>query len=405
MLGKKPPSVMQASVGSAYIEPPENGTDGSPANDKDQNQEIDRLRAEIAMEMKGKQTIDWTNNELTKSVMNMEKNILTLEGGNLEVDDNDVKQKFENQKQLNTQLEEQQKWLEDELEEIKLKIQNDKSHPLPDMLLNWDNLSEVEMKRLVMQLEKTRNDLKSDNREMEYRLDMEGQEFHRHNEFRKAYRAEVKGLTRTLDQLQKHGATQGVPWPGLPGNNINAVPFSGGTSGGIGDMPTPGGYMPGTYPPSRKFTEIVTSPTASRKFSGFSPPPGRKMMNSRSPSPNKSPVKNRKVAQDIPKFNPKLGAPRKTAGVRNLPKIEGKSARKEGQGSPERRRRNGDRKREGSRKGRESREEERKKAEEEFEDDEDSESLAMSAMRKSTSSLGLTDLDPVSESPQEENED
>ena len=28
------------------------------------------------------------------------------------------------------------------------------------------------------------------------------------------YRAEVKSLTRTLEQLQKHGATLGVPLPG-----------------------------------------------------------------------------------------------------------------------------------------------------------------------------------------------
>ena len=38
------------------------------------------------------------------------------------------------------QLMEQKRWLEHELEEIKLKIQNDKSHPLPDMLLDWDSL-------------------------------------------------------------------------------------------------------------------------------------------------------------------------------------------------------------------------------------------------------------------------
>ena len=28
----------------------------------------------------------------------------------------------------------------------------------------------------------------------------------------------MKSLTRTLEQLQKHGATIGVPLPGLPGN-------------------------------------------------------------------------------------------------------------------------------------------------------------------------------------------
>ena len=35
---------------------------------------------------------------------------------------------------------------------------------------------------------------------------------HHHNP---RYRAEVKSLTRTLEQLQKHGATLGVPLPGI----------------------------------------------------------------------------------------------------------------------------------------------------------------------------------------------
>ena len=70
----------------------------------------------------------------------MERNVLAMEAGNHETDDSDAKQKYEGQKQLNIQLMEQKRWLEHELEEIKLKIQNDKSHPLPDMLLDWDSL-------------------------------------------------------------------------------------------------------------------------------------------------------------------------------------------------------------------------------------------------------------------------
>ena len=44
--------------------------------------------------------------------------------------------------------------------QIKLKIQSDRMNPVPDMLLDWDKLSETELKRLVSQLEKMRNDLK-----------------------------------------------------------------------------------------------------------------------------------------------------------------------------------------------------------------------------------------------------
>ena len=126
----------------------------------DTDAEIERIKAEIETEQKSKETIEWTNMELEKTVRMMERNVVAMEAGNHETDDSDAKQKYEGQKQLNIQLMEQKRWLEHELEEIKLKIQNDKSHPLPDMLLDWDSLSETELKRLVGQLEKTRNDLK-----------------------------------------------------------------------------------------------------------------------------------------------------------------------------------------------------------------------------------------------------
>lgn len=77
---------------------------------------------------------------------------------------------------------------------------------LPDPFsLDWDNLSETELKRLVVQLERTRNDLKSDLREMQWRLDKEGKEFHHHDDFGKMYQAEIKNLNRVLETLTKTG--------------------------------------------------------------------------------------------------------------------------------------------------------------------------------------------------------
>ena len=55
----------------------------------------------------------------------MEANVIQLEAGNLEADDSEIKRKYDNQRQLNIQLAEQKRWLEHELEQIKLKIQNE----------------------------------------------------------------------------------------------------------------------------------------------------------------------------------------------------------------------------------------------------------------------------------------
>jgi hypothetical protein len=53
------------------------------------------------------------------SVAQMELNVFKLEGGNYEFDDSEIKQKYDNQKQLNNQLQEQKRWLEHELEEVR----------------------------------------------------------------------------------------------------------------------------------------------------------------------------------------------------------------------------------------------------------------------------------------------
>ena len=105
------------------------------------------------------------------SVAQMEVNVFKLEGGNYEFDDSDIKQRYDNQKQLNNQLQEQKRWLEHELEEIKQKIQNDKQYLLPDpFMMDWDSLSANELKRLVNQLEKTRSDVLLDLREAQLRM-------------------------------------------------------------------------------------------------------------------------------------------------------------------------------------------------------------------------------------------
>ena len=55
--------------------------------------------------------------------------------------------------------------------QIKLKIQNDKSYLFPDpFMMDWDSLSETELKRLVSQLEKTKNDVTLDLREAQLRM-------------------------------------------------------------------------------------------------------------------------------------------------------------------------------------------------------------------------------------------
>jgi len=59
----------------------------------------------------------------------MERNVFELESGNYDFDDSEIKQRYDNQRQLNVQLQEQKHWLEHELEEVhkeKITVQSHK---------------------------------------------------------------------------------------------------------------------------------------------------------------------------------------------------------------------------------------------------------------------------------------
>lgn len=80
---------------------------------------LDAIRKEIEAEQKAKDTAEWSNMELERSVRAMEMNVMQLEAGNHEADDSEIKQKYDNQRQLNIQLQEQKRWLEHELEQVR----------------------------------------------------------------------------------------------------------------------------------------------------------------------------------------------------------------------------------------------------------------------------------------------
>ena len=130
---------------------------------KQEELEIEQLKKEIEDFKTNEQKKDDNVAELERMVQVMEASVTALEAGEVEAIDSPVKRKWDSQKHLNIQLAEQKKWLEHELEEFKLKQQNEKIRHIPDpFALDWNALSETEMKRLVQQLETTVSEIKFD---------------------------------------------------------------------------------------------------------------------------------------------------------------------------------------------------------------------------------------------------
>ncbi len=79
---------------------------------------VESLKKDLESEAKAKDQVEWSNVELERSVRAMEANVLQLEAGNHEADDSETRLRYENQRQLNVQLQEQKRWLEHELEQV-----------------------------------------------------------------------------------------------------------------------------------------------------------------------------------------------------------------------------------------------------------------------------------------------
>ena len=85
---------------------------------KAEEEEIEKLRRDIEMERKAQNEVNLDNSELERSVRLLERSVMELEAGNLSADDSEIKQRYDHQRQLNIQLQEQKRWLEHELEQV-----------------------------------------------------------------------------------------------------------------------------------------------------------------------------------------------------------------------------------------------------------------------------------------------
>ena len=89
---------------------------------REEEEEIIRLKKEIELEKQAQNDANFDNNALERSVRMLERSVMELEAGNLSADDSEIKVKYDNQRQLNVQLQEQKRWLEHELEQVRRKM-------------------------------------------------------------------------------------------------------------------------------------------------------------------------------------------------------------------------------------------------------------------------------------------
>ncbi|XP_060566132.1 coiled-coil domain-containing protein 169-like isoform X33 [Ruditapes philippinarum] len=181
--------------------------------------ELEKLRAEIQQERQMKEMLDQSARELRITVEELEKRYEAIES-----EGNEWKTRFETQEEMNQQLERQIIMLQDKIEEAKRNLKDGTyyaenlktmlylSGKTPRDMKSFDDLSDYihHLKRIldieakanpamVKNMEKEKNLLYNQLRDLEWRLDQESKAYHKANDERKQYVVEINSTKGNID--------------------------------------------------------------------------------------------------------------------------------------------------------------------------------------------------------------
>ncbi|XP_069159535.1 uncharacterized protein [Procambarus clarkii] len=212
-------------------------------------------------------TIEWSVGVLQHSVDELQKQLSHIDEGNDE--GSEYKLRYEAQLELNDKLQEQTVWYQSEADKTREKIKQGQEYTYDQDL---DLYNEFELLRLVKSLEKERNNLYSDLRNLSWVLDNHSKEYHHLKELIRAYTGDLTIVNRSLEHLWRQ-------------QSINY------------DSPFTRGSTPVTSPGGVKWSRFVLDAVRERSGqSGIRP------------------------SQRI--LDPRKGPIRKTVGVRSLPRLD-----------------------------------------------------------------------------------
>ncbi|XP_060566141.1 coiled-coil domain-containing protein 169-like isoform X42 [Ruditapes philippinarum] len=173
--------------------------------------ELEKLRAEIQQERQMKEMLDQSARELRITVEELEKRYEAIESEDpdLTARGNEWKTRFETQEEMNQQLERQIIMLQDKIEEAKRNLKDAdlvqlyqskkiEAGKTPRDMKSFDDLSDANP-AMVKNMEKEKNLLYNQLRDLEWRLDQESKAYHKANDERKQYVVEINSTKGNID--------------------------------------------------------------------------------------------------------------------------------------------------------------------------------------------------------------
>ncbi|CAH1776846.1 unnamed protein product [Owenia fusiformis] len=167
------------------------------ADDLSESFEIEKLKGELEQEKQMREMLSQSMTELQLTVGELEKRFDQIDN-----EGNEWKTRFEMQSEMNHQLEKQNITLETKIDETKNNIENIKQvnkSPRDVSKIDDDHVT----LQMVKNLEKQRNDLANQLRDLEWRLDQESKAYHKAHDERKQYQVEIYSAKQAIDKLQQ----------------------------------------------------------------------------------------------------------------------------------------------------------------------------------------------------------
>ncbi|XP_053871268.1 coiled-coil domain-containing protein 169 isoform X2 [Malaclemys terrapin pileata] len=167
----------------------------------------EQLRLELGQEKQMKEMLELSVFELRNTITELEKRLSSVED-----EGNEWKTRYETQVELNRQLERQTGLLQEKMEHI-CGNPTDRLSSITDRLSSirsFDQMPVGSLNQLLKQLEEEKKSLQNQLKDYELRLEQEAKAYHKANDERRMYLAEISQTSATLKiaERQKTDAVQ-----------------------------------------------------------------------------------------------------------------------------------------------------------------------------------------------------
>ncbi|XP_056140305.1 coiled-coil domain containing 169 [Lampris incognitus] len=160
--------------------------------------ELARLEAELEQEREMKEMLEESVSDLRSTRCELQERLHSVDG-----EGNEWKTRYETQTELNGQLGRQISIVQERLEDLR-------GNPVDRLasIRSYDDMPAETLRQRLKLLTSEKSDLQSQLMDCRLRIEQEGKAFHKTNDERRAYLAEIAKLSSTLDGNRRRYSTQ-----------------------------------------------------------------------------------------------------------------------------------------------------------------------------------------------------